>query len=205
MSIATTTDASTGEQMLRLAAENKGQITSAMVTARGWSRGHLLYLVRKGLLEQVQRGIYVLPGVWEDEFACYQSRFTKGIYSHETALYLWGMTDRTPTDFRMTFPATYNIGKAKEAGIRCSQTKASWYSTGISERTTPAGHPVKVYNREHTLCDLVRPRAHADIQQVGAAFRQYVRSTDKNIPLLSSYAKQTGVSEQIKSYLEVLL
>lgn len=176
-----------------------------MVTERGWSRGLLLYLVRKGRLEYVQRGIYVLPGVWEDEFLNCQTRFARGVFSHETALYLWGMTDRTPSALRMTFPSTYNVGGAKNAGIICSQAKPDWYTLGVTECTSPAGHQVRVYNREHTLCDLLRPKAQADIQQVGAAFRQYVRLREKNIPLLSEYARLIGVAEQLNAYMEVLL
>lgn len=205
MSTRPSTDATTSEQILRLAAENKGQITSAMVTERGWSRGLLLYLVRKGQLECVQRGIYVLPGAWEDEFFNCQIRFSRGVYSHETALYLWGMTDRTPSALRMTFPSTYNVGGAKNAGVICSQAKPDWYALGVTGCATPTGHQVRVYNREHTLCDFLRPKARADIQQVGAAFRQYVRLREKNIPLLSEYARRIGVAEQLKSYLEVLL
>lgn len=205
MSTSVSTDSTTCEKILRLAAENKGQITSALVTERGWSRGLLLYLVRKGLLEYVQRGSYVLPGIWEDEFSNYQTRFARGVYSHETALYLWGMTDRTPSSLRMTFPSTYNVKGAKDAGIICSQAKSEWYALGITECSTPAGHPVRVYNREHTLCDLLRPHAKADIQQVGAAFRQYVRLQEKNIPLLSEYARFIGVTKQLSSYMEVLL
>lgn len=191
--------------ILRLAAENHGQVTSAMVTQRGWSRGVLAYLARKGALECVQRGVYVLPGVWEDEFACCQARFGRGVFSHETALYLWGLTDRTPAAFQMTFPATYNTGAARAAGLRCSQTKPEWYGLGITECRTPAGHAVRLYNREHTLCDILRARPHTDIQQVGAAFRLYARSREKDIPLLSRYARQIGVAGKLQSYLEVLL
>lgn len=193
------------EKILRLAAEHQGQLTSSMVTERGWSRGVLSYLVRKGSLECVQRGVYVLPGAWEDEFVCYQSRFTKGIFSHETALYLWDLTDRTPSSFHATFPSAYNTASARKAGLICTQTKPEWYALGITEGKTPAGHCVSVYNREHTLCDLLRPRAHADIQQLTEAFRRYVRAEDRNIPLLSDYARRIGVSTQLKPYLEVLL
>lgn len=197
--------ATISEKILRLAAEHQGQLTSSMITERGWSRGVLSYLVHKGKLECVQRGVYVLPGAWEDEFVCYQTRFTKGIFSHETALYLWGLTDRTPASFRVTFPSAYNTASARAAGLICSQTKPEWYTLGIAERTTPAGHSVRVYNREHTLCDLLRARAHADIQQLTAAFRLYVQMKDRNIPLLSDYARRIGVAAQLKPYLEMLL
>ena len=43
-----------------------------------------------------------------------QNRFKKGIYSHETALFLWDLTDRTPNRYCMTFPENYNLTNPKE-------------------------------------------------------------------------------------------
>ena len=82
--------------IIKMAKENNGIVTTAMVVAAGFSRGNLKYLVDRGKLERPSRGIYILPEVWEDEFLNLQSRFRRGIFSHETALFLWDLTDRTP-------------------------------------------------------------------------------------------------------------
>lgn len=38
-----------------------------------------------------------------------QHEYGRGIYSHDTALYLLGYSDRTPAKYTMTFPRGYNI------------------------------------------------------------------------------------------------
>lgn len=71
--------------------ENNGVITSAALSELGFSRGNLKYLVDTGRLEKTTRGVYILPEAWEDELFNLQARFKKGIYSHDIALFLWGV------------------------------------------------------------------------------------------------------------------
>ncbi len=193
------------EVILEMAKKNNRMITTAMVTAAGISRGNLKYLVDKGKLERASRGVYVLPEVWEDEFLNLQSRFKRGIFSNETALFLHDLTDRTPNRYYMTFPSTYNLTKVKEENIFCRQAKEPLYSMGIVEVKTPSGNSVQSYCIERTLCDILRPHSKTDIQIVTEAFKRYAKGRNKNIPKLSEYAKVLRVEKRLRSYLEVLL
>ena len=193
------------EKILNMAKENHGTITSSMIDAAGISRGNLKYLVDIGRLENTSRGIYTLPELLEDELYSLQNRFSKGIYSGETALFLWDLIDRTPMRYSMTFPASYNVTSAKSENIRCSMLKEPYYSIGITVAVTPGQHSVKCYNAEKTLCDILRPRANTDIQVVSEAFKRYARYSKRNIPLLSEYARLMKVEKRVRAYLEVLL
>ena len=193
------------EEILNMAKENNGTVTSAMVDGAGFSRGNIKYLVDNGMLEKTARGIYILPEVWEDEMYHLQNRFKRGIYSHETALFLFDLTDRTPNRYYMTFPLNYNLTKAKNENIRCMQCKPDLYELGITEAVTPGGNTVRVYNVECTLCDILRTYSHIDIQIVSEAYKRYATRKDKNIPLLSEYAKKFRVEDKVRNYLEVLL
>lgn len=193
------------EKIIKMAKENNGIVTTAMVVAAGISRGNIKYLVDKGMIEKATRGVYTLPEVWEDEIFNLQSRFKKGIFSHETALFLWDLTDRTPNRYHMTFPANYNLTKPKEENVNCVQCKEGIYDVGIEEVITPGGNVVRAYSAERTLCDILRSHSRVDIQIVTEAFKRYVNRRDKNIPVLSEYAKILKVEEKVRAYLEVLL
>ncbi|MDE6744962.1 MAG: type IV toxin-antitoxin system AbiEi family antitoxin domain-containing protein [Lachnospiraceae bacterium] len=193
------------EEIIKMAKKNNGTVTTAMVVAAGFSRGNIKYLVDKGMIEKSARGVYILPEVWDDEIFNLQNRFKRGIYSHETALFLWDLTDRTPNRYNMTFPVNYNLTKPKEENIRCVQCKKELYDLGIAEVTTPGGNTVRAYNVERTLCDILRPHSRVDIQVVTEAFKHFITRTDKNIPILSEYAKILKVEARLRSYLEVLL
>ncbi len=193
------------ETIIKMAKENNGTVTTAMVVAAGFSRGNIKYLVDKGMIEKSARGVYILPEVWDDEIFNLQNRFKRGIYSHETALFLWDLTDRTPNRYHMTFPMNYNLTKPKEENIRCVQCKKEIYDLGIEEVTTPGGNAVRAYSVERTLCDILRPHGRVDIQIVTEAFKRYATRPDKNIPVLSEYAKTLKVEKKLRAYLEVLL
>lgn len=193
------------QKILNLAQKNNGIITTAMVVDAGLPRGSLKYLSDKGKLDKASRGVYILPEVWEDEFINLQSQFKRGIFSLETALFLHDLTDRTPNKFNMTFPGSYNLSGPKREGILCNSCKEPYYSLGIEEVLTPDGNKVLAYSPERTLCDLLKTRNQVDIQIVTDAFKRYVKRKDKNIPLLSEYAKALGVEKKLRSYLEVLL
>jgi predicted transcriptional regulator of viral defense system len=193
------------EKIIELAKHNNGIVTTAMVVSAGISRGNLKYLSDTGRLDHVSRGVYTLPEAWEDEFVSLQARFCRGIFSHETALFLWDLTDRTPNHFAMTFPTGYNLSSAKEENIQCTQSKEDFYRMGISSIKTPGGHSVQCYCMEKTLCDILRPRANIDIQLITEAFKRYMQRKDRNIPLLSQFAKALKVESKVRSYMEVLL
>ena len=78
-------------------------------------------------------------------------------------------------------------------------------SARVAEVLTPGGNTVRAYSVERTLCDILRPHSHVDIQVVTEAFKRYATRTDKNIPVLSEYAKTLKMEKKLRAYLEVLL
>ena len=192
------------ETILQMARQNNGIVTTEVVVAKGIARGNIKYMENKGLLEKSARGVYILPESWENDFCNIQTRFKKGIFSLETALFLWNLSDRTPNYYCMTFPSTYNLTAAKSQNILCTQQKNEFYELGIVEVPTPGGIMVKAYNIEKTLCDIIRSNK-TDIQIITSAFKNYVKLKERNIPLLSEYAKILNVENKVRNYLEVLI
>lgn len=193
------------EKIFEILKKNNGVITTAEVTAAGISRGSLKHLVDTGIIERAARGVYQLADVWDDEMYHLQVRYKKGIFSGETALYLHDLTDRTPMRFQMTFPNSYNLTNVKSENLKCNRVIKELYAMGVVEIKTPTGNLVRAYNMERSLCDILRTQSDTDIQIVSDAFKRYIKRNDKNIPLLSEYAKKLRVEAKLRSYLEVLL
>lgn len=181
-----------------------GTITTKQVTESGVHRGVLQELVEAGDLYRYGRGIYVRSDAWEDEFYLLQCKYGRGIYSHDTALYLLGYSDRTPAKYTMTFPKGYNAPSMKQENIIIKRVVPDNYSFGIVEMKSPCGNPVRIYDLERTLCDIVRGGG-SDIQIVNDAMKRYAASRGKNIHKLMKYAKQLRVEPKIQHYMEVLL
>lgn len=193
------------DKIIQLAKENNGVVTAAVLSENGILRGNLKKLVDDGKLEKTARGVYILPEILEDEFLNLQARFKNGIFSNETALFLWDLTDRTPNKYDMTFPHNYNLTNAKNEGVICSRVKREWFLEGKTLIESPSGNKISAYNMERTLCDVLRKRGGIDTGIIAEAFKRYAVRKDKNIPLLSAYAKTFHVEEKVRSYLEVLI
>lgn len=83
--------------------------------------------------------------------------------------------------------------------------KKELYEIGITTTKTPGRHPVKVYNIERTLCDILRARDRSDAETIKQAMNSYVHRKGKNLHKLMEYARIFKVEEEIRTYMEVLL
>lgn len=181
-----------------------GTITARQVTDAGLHRSVLGELIEKGELYRFGRGLYVRSNAWEDDFYLLQRRYGRGIYSYDTALYLLGYSDRTPMRYTMTFPKGYNSPSLKLENIAIKRVVPENYSLGITELKSPCGNPIRVYDLERTLCDILRGSG-SDIQLVGAAMKKYAVSKEKDIYKLMQYAEQLRVKPKVIRYMEILL
>ena len=70
---------------------------------------------------------------------------------------------------------------------------------------TPFGNEVSTYNKERTICDILRSRNKIELQTFQEAIKGYFQSKDKNLRLLWKYAKSFNVDKLLSKYTEVLL
>ncbi|MBR5950533.1 MAG: type IV toxin-antitoxin system AbiEi family antitoxin domain-containing protein [Actinomycetaceae bacterium] len=187
-----------------LEASTNGTITTAQVTKAGIHRSVLQQLVNSGELYRYGRGIYVKKDAWEDDFYLLQYKYARGIYSHDTALYLLNYSDRTPAKYTITFPKGYNSPSLKQENVTVKRVVPENYDFGIVEIQSPSGNPIRVYDLERTLCDILRGNG-SDIQIVTDAMKRYASSKTKNIHKLMKYAQQLRVQPKVQRYMEVLL
>lgn len=191
-------------KIMQIAKQNNGIITAREVTKENIPRIYLKILVDKGKLERIERGVYAQPEVLDDEMFALQNRFKKGIFSHETALFLHNLTDRTPIRYTMTFPAGYNTSSVNKNNVIVYYSVNRLYKIGIISMPTPNGLKVNTYNAERTICELIQKRKKTDIQVTTSAIKSYMEQSKKDIPLLSEYATLFKVEKPLRYYLEVL-
>lgn len=191
--------------VFEIANSNNGYVSALQISAAGLPRRKLTEAVGRGELIQVGRGLYALPETWEDPYLIVQHRFSRGVYSDDTALFLHGMTDRAPFSLTMTFPRGYNATAAREMGIICRTCADEVLDLGVVELKTMCGNVVRAYDMERTLCDLLRGQGTVDSQVVNPAMQAYVRGSNRDVTKLVEYSRKLGVERKIRGYLEVLL
>lgn len=192
-------------KMKIVADTNDGYIKTSDVEAAGISRPMIKKYLDAGKLEQVRKGLYVLSDGLFDEFALLQVQSTKAIYSYGTAIFLWGLSDRTPHIFDITLPRGTNVSRLKKDNInlRCHYVDKELYEIGITETVSPQGARVKLYDKERCICDLIRNKDQVDIQIYTQAIKCYFKSNPDSRKLLK-YGKVFGIVDKIRTYMEVL-
>ena len=123
-----------------LEASEDGTITAAQVTEAGLHRSVLQEFVKSGEMYRFGRGLYVRSSAWEDDFYLLQRKYGRGIYSHDTALYLLGYSDRTPAKYTMTFPKGYNALSLKQENLIVKRVVPENYEFGRIEIESPSGN-----------------------------------------------------------------
>jgi predicted transcriptional regulator of viral defense system len=99
---------STTEILLALLDEHGGYFTAKDARENGIDNKTLQRTVKRGLIERVAHGLYVGSDILPDPFFVAQYRCPKGIFSHETALFLHDLCDRVPLRLAMTIPSGWN-------------------------------------------------------------------------------------------------
>ena len=127
------------------------------------------------------------------------------VYSHESALYLHNLMEREPEKYTVTVRYGYNATHLRNKGIKVTTAKDEFFNLGISSAMTVFGNRVTVYDKERTICDIVRNKEKMDIQVFQTAMKEYMKSNDKKIPILMQYATQLGIESKIRFYTEVML
>lgn len=185
--------------------ENQGFLKTSDAVRAGISRAYFGEYVRTRGLERVAHGLYMSPDAWEDGMYVIQVRYPEAVFSHETAMYLLNLADREPLRYSVTLKSGSNTAGLTKQNVKVYKTREPLFQEGILQMASPAGHLLRVYNPERTLCDLFRSRRNIEIQDLQTAIKEYLRSKEKNIPLLMRYAKAFSVDKTIRQYLEVLL
>ncbi|MDW7652033.1 MAG: abortive phage infection protein [Bacillota bacterium] len=168
-------------------------------------RQYLALFVKENKLERVSNGVYLTPDTFDDEMYRLQAKNQRIIYSHETALYLHDLTDRDPIRGTVTVPYGYNASHLRKEGVRVYTVKKDLYLMGVTEAKTVYGRQIKTYNRERTICDIVRNRNNMDVAIFNEAIKRYLGNKEKNIPLLMKYAQELEVQNILRKYVEILL
>lgn len=193
------------EKLNKLIKEKKGLILTVDADRENIPRGYLSQFVLENKLERVSRGVYLSHEAFDDEMYRIQAKNQRIIFSHETALYLHDLTDRDPIRWTVTVPYGYNASHLREEGIKVHSVKKELHLMGVTDGVTMFGRQVKIYDRERTICDIVRNRNNMDIAILNEAIKQYVELKEKNISLLLRYADELGVQKIMKNYMEILL
>ena len=191
---------------LQLLIEEKGGVASAAeLYQAGIDRFKIYNLLAREILVKESHGNYSMANSEPDEYRVIQNRSDKLIFSHGTALYLQGMSDRVPHILDITVPQGDNVSRIKKAyqNTKFHYCKGNLWDLGIINVTTPQGYNVKAYDLERCVCDIIRDKDDIDRQIFIQAIQGYFRSKCDPRKVIK-YAREFNIESKVRNYMEVL-
>ncbi len=181
-----------------------GYLTTKDVIEHNIPRIYLSRLIDEHIIERVSRGVYIKTNDIPDDMIILQNKSKNAIYSHMTALYLYGLSNRIPIKYDITVNQGYNGTLQKENNVNLFYIKRDLLNIGLTTYMLDSGYEIKVYDLERTICDIIKNKNRLDQEVVNKAIREYFYSNNKNILKLYEYAKKLRIYDKVRNTFEVL-
>ena len=191
-------------KILKIMKKNNEIITPAQLEEKGISRVYLSRMEEEGIIERIDRGIYVTKDFKYDEYYLFQLKYPKAIFSYNTALYFYEMTERTPIKMDVTVYREYNPHRFKDL-VNVYKVSKELYNLGVTERKSPQGMKVKTYNLERTVCDIIKDKDSLDIETRNKAIKKCIKSKEFSASTMFEYAKKMNIYDKVKNYMEAII
>lgn len=164
-------------------------------------------LLDEGFIERIRRGYYHwLEDGEVEEIAIIKRLFPDAVLCMETALFYYEYSDRNPAAWN--FAIDRNVSKLRSniayPFIKAYRLKSDLVTLG--ETTAEIDFiKVRIYDRDRTICDVLKNMSKMDKEIFNKAIQGYVNDPKKNIPNLITYAKKLRVQKKVKELIGVWL
>lgn len=164
-------------------------------------------MLNEGLIEKIKRGYYH----WIDDYGKSQvvlinRLFPDGVLCMDTALFYYKYSDRTPAEWHITIDKKTSRQRTQIEYplIKAYRVESELLPLGKTDGKIDS-QKVRIYDRDRTICDVLRNMNKMDKEIFNKAIQGYVKDPKKNIPNLMQYAKALRVQKRVKDIIEVWL
>lgn len=180
---------------------NNGVVKMSDFTSEGYHNTLMSQLIEKGYVEKIKTGYYEWIGDEPiSDAVIIRKLFPEGVVCMESALYLYGYTERTP---KMWHVAVSKNGKTSKYSIEYPPIQFyflidKYMEIGRSEITFES-HPMAVFDRDRTICDVIRYEKKMDKEVFNYALKAYVKDSRKNIGQMLDYAQEMRIKNKVSN------
>lgn len=179
--------------------KHNGIIKLSDFTAYGFHNTELNKLIKKGFVAKIRTGYYEwIDGDIISDAIVISKLFPEGVVCLDSALYLYGYTERTPMAWHIA--VSKNRKKSK---YRIDYPPMQFYflidaymEIGLSNILFE-GHTMTIFDRDRTICDVIRYEKKMDKEVFNYAIKAYVKDSKKNIANLLDYAELMRIKNKV--------
>lgn len=164
-------------------------------------------MLNEGLIEKIKRGYYHwIESYGKDEIVIINRLFPDGVLCMDTALFYYKYSDRNPAEWHITIDKNTSRQRTQVEYplIKAYRVESELLTLGEANGEIDS-QKVRIYDRDRTICDVLRNMNKMDKGIFSTAIQSYVKDPKKNIPNLMQYAKALRVQKRVKDIIEVWL
>lgn len=189
------------EVLLEFLKKHNGYISTREIESIGYLKVQIPKLIQDGIIRKVAHGLYIDNNLIEDEFYILQRKNSNVVFSYNTACYLLGLSDRAPHELDITVIRNYRIN----GRLNVHYVNKEKFNIGIVEILSPYGNPIKIYNAERCICDILKNPDSVDIELYNKIINNYFEQKNKDLSILEEYTKTFNIHEKFEHIMEVLI
>jgi predicted transcriptional regulator of viral defense system len=196
----------TRDKILDIFRQQSGYARTMDIKEKGIHHSHLKELQEDGTIIKVKHGLFSLTE--NDHYSSLiesQLSIPDGIICLGTALSFYDFTTWDPSETHIAIPKSRKVTLPDYPPIKLFYFSGEFYKMGIITEKLETGKTINIYDKEKTICDVIRYRNKIGIDIMKEALGEYIKSRDKNLNKLNTYAKDLKISSVLHQYLEVLL
>jgi len=183
-----------------------GILKTAELKELGLSSRQIKRLLDNGVITKTKRGFYELTDYVVQEEVIIACLFPKAVIFLESALYHYGYTDRIPSAWqiavdRYSKTTQYNI---EVPLVEPFYLEPKFLDIGVDIMEVD-GVEVKIYNKDRTICDVLRYEKKLEKEVFNNAITRYIADSGKNIRRLFEYAEILNIKNKAQTYIGMWL
>ena len=176
---------------------NHGYISTSDFLRLNISKPLIKKYVNKGLINKVSHGLYMDSNLLVDDEYVFQKRYPDAIYSYKTALSILGLIKETQKEVEITV----NSKKRVLCNYKVHYVANKYYDIGIIEFNNMFNNPIKIYNAERCICDMLKSDDF-DLELQNNILHGYFNGNDKDIDKLLEYSKIFNIYEKVRTLVD---
>ncbi len=182
-------------------------MTTAELQAEKLYYADIQLMLREGLIEKVKRGYYHwVEDAVGSEVLIINRLFPDAVLCMETALFYYSYSDRNSSRWHLALSKNVSKERAKLDYPFIKVYRMEPFLLPLGETVGEIDSiKVRIYDRDRTVCDVLRNMNKMDREIFNKAIQGYVKDTKKNIPNLLRYAKELHVQKRVRELIGVWL
>ena len=184
--------------------KNGGVAQMSTLLKNGINHYQVNRLLEQGVVIKLKHGVYRWKTDNENEWADIIHLVPNGILCLLTAALHYELTTFVSSEYHIAIPKKMKLVLPDYPPIKLYYWDSKAFSLGIIE-TVIQETPVRMYDIEKTVCDIVRLRNKIGIDIAKEVLKNYLKRPNRNIAKLNEYARQLHISTILNNFLTILL